>query len=424
MLCRCPLCLQDLGEGQQIARFCPSHPDSSEQFLVSDAAGDAVACPMPGCRSYGLVGSQGLMLRHVGCSYGRNPFWDEQTNKVSVNEYIVSPVTSAQEIVGHWEIDTLRLAGQHAPAADMWFPAPLLLKERDAVQARSHVLVDFTGARGVGKTFLAMHALDEAGYKNGAGYTGDFIYSSPAAGGGDGAREFLLTLRLRERMALNQQYDQWIRMSVVRPRNLKVAFFAAERKPAAGQKPPQSGWRQALTVAYHDIAKVFVNEAPRSAHRALLIYDIAGETAERFSHQTIAEHDQHMDVLAVLVSAEDMAANAARELDSVYLARHRLAQIAQSKQHTDGVRCALIVTKCDLWPDRPAEPTLESLKAFAETSTAHPALRDLVRRCLPDNHGGSPLVDRVYFTWPDTSQGTLSPVIHGLEGFVTWCFES
>ena len=422
MLCRCPLCLRELSEGQQIARFCPAHPDQTEQITIGDNVAAALACRAPRCRSYGLVGLQGLMLRHVGCPRGRNPFWDEPSSQVVVNDRIVSPVTSEQEPVGHWQVDALRVAGQHNPSPEMWFPAALLLKEPNPLEPRSHVLVDFTGARGVGKTFLAMHALDAEGYSNGGGPTESFIYSMPGAGA-DGAREFLVTLRLRERMALNQQYDQWIRMSVVRPRNLKAAFFSDDTRPAAQMHQAKPLWRRAvneLSVAYRHISQALLPDAPPTAQRALVIYDIAGEAAERYAHETIAEHDEHMDVLAVLVSAEDLRAESARELDSVNLATHRLQQMAKAKQHTPGVRCALIVTKCDLWHGgRPDALTVESLTAFAGTEQSHPRLRDVLRRTAPDGRGRGPVIDRVWFTWPERR----TTAINGLEPFVNWCFE-
>lgn len=426
MFCRCPLCLRELSDGHQIARHCPAHPEHTEVVTVAaETAPSVLACPVIRCRSHAMIGLQGLMLRHVGCTRGRNPFWDEQTQQVNVNDYVTSPVTSDQERVGHWEIDALREIGRHQPAEDMWFPAPLLLKEADPVQPRSQVLVDLTGARGVGKTFLAMHALDADGYTNGDGPTGDFIYSMPAAGA-EAAREFLLTLRLRERMALNQQFNEWIRMSTVRPRNLKAAFFANEHHMDAPRKPRGLFGRAVneLTDAYRHIADALSPEGPPTVQRALLMYDIAGETSERYADQTIAEHDADMDVLAVLVSAEDLTAQAARELDSVYVATHRLQQIAAAKQHTPGLRCALIVTKCDLWRGhRPDHPTVEHLAAYADSAKAHPALRDLLRRCRPDTRGRPPIVDRVSFTWPQ-SNGKPSAVIHGLEDFVNWCFES
>ena len=425
MFCLCPLCLRELSDGDRLARFCPAHPEHSEVITIDlEAPGSGLACPSLRCRSYGLVGLQGLMLRHVDCARGRNPFWDDQAQQVNVSDYIVSPVTSDQERVGHWEIDALREIGRQQPAADMWFPAPLLLKEADPVQPRSHVLVDLTGARGVGKTFLAMHALDAAGYANGDGPTGDFIYSVPAAGA-EGAREFLLTLRLRERMALNQHFNEWIRMSTVRPRNLKAAFFATAHQPHPPK--PKGLFGRAfneLTDAYRHLSDALSPEGPPTVQRVLLMYDIAGETAERYADQTIAEHDADMDVLAVLVSAEDLTAAAARELDSVYVAVHRLQQVAAAKQHTPGLRCALIVTKCDLWKgSRPADPTLDDLVTYAESPNAHPGLRDLLRRCRADARGRPPVVDRVWFTWPQ-GNGKPSAVIHGLEDFVTWCFES
>lgn len=423
MCCRCPLCLRELSDGHQIARFCPAHPELSEAITIDSEAAPSLACPDPTCRSYGVIGLQGLMLRHIGCPRGRNPFWDEHAKQVAVSDYIVSPVTSDQERVGHWEIDALRELGRRHPAAEMWFPAPLLLKQVDPLASRSQVLVDFTGARGVGKTFLAMHALDADGYTNGGGPTGDFIYSVPSAGA-DGAREFLLTLRLRERMALNQQFNDWIRMSTVRPRNLKAAFFATGGRNDPEQ--PQGIFGRAfneLSDAYRHIADALTADGPPTVQRALLMYDIAGETAERYSDPTIVEHDADMDVLAVLVSAEDLAAHAARELDSVYVAAHRLQQIAAAKQHRPGVRCALIVTKCDLWQgSRPTEPSIDDLVAFASSPKAHPGLRDLLRRCKPDARGGA-LVDRVWFTWPE-DRGNPAAVIHGLEELVNWCFES
>jgi hypothetical protein len=423
MCCRCPLCLRELSDGHQIARFCPAHPELSETLTIDAEAAPSLACPEPNCRSYGVIGLKGLMLRHVGCPRGRNPFWDAQAKQIMVSDSIVSPVTSDQERVGHWEIDALREIGRRQPAAEMWFPAPLLLKEPNPVEPRSQVLVDFTGARGVGKTFLAMHALDTDGYTNGDAPTGDFIYSVPAAGA-DGAREFLLTLRLRERMALNQEFNEWIRMSTVRPRNLKAAFFATGHTTDPEQSQGLFGRAfTELSDAYRHIADALSADGPPTVQRALLMYDIAGETSERYADPTIVEHDGDMDVLAVLVSAADLTAQAARELDSVYVAAHRLQQIAAAKQHRPGLRCALIVTKCDLWQgSRPTQPSVDDLMEYATSEKAHPGLRDLVRRCQPDAHGRA-LVDRVWFTWPEDN-GKPGAAIHGLEDFVKWCFES
>src|ERR687891_57733 len=123
----------------------------------------------------------------------------------------------------------------------------------------------------------------------------------------EGGREFLLTLRLRERMALNQQFNEWIRMTTVRPRNLKAAFFAAGHRTTPGKPKGRFGRAfNELSDAYKHIADALSPEGPPTVQRALLMYDIAGETAERYADQTIAEHDADMDVLAVLVSAEDL----------------------------------------------------------------------------------------------------------------------
>src|SRR6185369_323718 len=103
--------------------------------------------PVPGCRSYDLGDGHALLLCHVGCKTGQNPFYQQSADGGAVE---VTNTTSDGKIVTHWEIEALRAAAATFPhVRDMWFPSGMLVDAPRSSErhggARAKVLVSLTG---------------------------------------------------------------------------------------------------------------------------------------------------------------------------------------------------------------------------------------------------------------------------------------
>jgi hypothetical protein len=116
----------------------------------------------------------GVFLLHLGCE-AKNPFWDKTRKVIAVPGTDPDGITTEGEIdlgagserkeVRHWEIGMLRQVPNNL-SDEMWFPLMLLraTAEQDPSQRRVGALVELSGTQRVGKTVVALQAMDDQGY--------------------------------------------------------------------------------------------------------------------------------------------------------------------------------------------------------------------------------------------------------------------
>jgi hypothetical protein len=165
-----------------------------------------------------------------------------------------------------------------------------------------------------------------------------------------------------------------------------------------------------------------------SGFAVLYLYDIAGELAGDWN-EIVAEHDQKMDVIAILVSAEDLPGIAPEPRGaSLNIANLRLSEVINQKamKPRSGVRSCLVVTKFDTVLAR--EPELADraragggrallAELLGRDATGDPDAATLLRHLEADG-----LVGEVFFVWPEGGVAKPAPQIRGLQAFVRWCF--
>jgi hypothetical protein len=295
-------------------------------------------------------------------------------------------------------------------------------------------MMSVTGAKNVGKTFLAMHLLDDSGYGGTLRPLSDFIYTFPPAGSA-APEEFLRALRMRECLALDEPFGPWALPTPVRPRNLRAALFdARDLQPAhvegaggAAVAPTAAPSALAeLKAGWHAVRAALLGDQPPGPDVcALVVYDLAGECAEGMNHPLVSEHEPAMDVLAVMISAEDLVPGQP-DAPTVRIANNRWRSIRASRKRLLAPRTCLIVSKLDLYRARtghdlstrtggPRDSLLEVLAAPG-AGAAHRALA----LSLSAN---ARLVDEVFFVWPSEDPASCAaPTIQGLDRFVSWCF--
>ncbi len=396
----CPLCFRVLGDTDTLEARCTAHPAQPRTFNGNQPP--PRFCTVLHCEAGKQLGYGDLLCRHVGCAWGRNPFWTG--NGVSVTRGVTPPRGATQETVSHWELAALEAFASVAPVPEMWFPARLLVPVDRGERRRQRIrMVGLSGAKGVGKTYLAMHALDRQGLPAAE----DFIYSFPADSKNTqvAATEFLQTLRLREVMAANQAFGSHLASTAQRPRNLKVAFLDELKTAAAAGAGVVAGLR----------ARVHAYAGTLSEHvHTLMLYDIAGEQAEGSFSPLIHEHDQQMDVLAVVVSAAELVGGPlAGQETGLAAAANRLRQVGARKKN-QYLRCALLVTKSDLW-SRHTGVTMTDVELRDRLNSGTQSAREILAAI------DGTVVDKVFFVHPD-DEGAPAPQLLGLQALARWCF--
>ncbi|TAK45291.1 MAG: hypothetical protein EPO27_10765 [Betaproteobacteria bacterium] len=458
---RCPLCLIVLGEEDKLERFCPQHPKNSAIVSFTQSMSDGSLLCGDRCNSFEFIGGKGLLYRHVNCEYGKNPFVVISKNappKLDVPEQFSTEDPKDKVIrsvrVSHWEITALRKlqkqVGDGPAPQEMWFPSALLLHGRRLGSPSRSVVVNFTGAKGVGKTFFALHALDQKGFSRDLRPIEDFIYCYPAEGAAvqANASEFLRTLRLRELMRLNQLFTTWLTPSTPR-RNLKAAFFPPEATPKDIQPPEAPKSEEALPKKVESTRSLWAHgrdlvrelaEALRKGgdddvptafqphsnltklnqYRTLVLYDVAGEAAEVAHSELLEQLDTTVDVIAILLQATDLAPDAAERL-SLNVAWNRLTHVKALPRHLRP-RCCLIVTKCDLWPTD-AKLDRHGFEKALSAIGKRGGLSLLCDEVMAAGKDGA-TIERIFFVWPQGGVNLKNPdpVIRGLDDFVQWCF--
>lgn len=392
----CPLCLQALTSSDKLEFRCARHPTVWHQTSGIESA--PRFCSERGCDSGRHLGYNDLFCRHLKCNRGKNPFWDGNT--VSVKDKVVVLGSNSQETVTHWQVALLKDLEKCA-YPDMWFPSRLLVPVDRATRRRGRTaMVSLCGAKNVGKTYLAMHALDTQGVDTAKA---DFIYCYPSDmsehNGSTASTEFLETLRLREVMQGNEDFSQRLRSTESRPRNLKVSFFVPS-----------------VTGRFRWLRKL-VQTLEGSVH-SLMLYDISGEAAEKSFDRNINEHDQHMDVVAVVISAEDIPGGVNRtSANSLGPALVRLRDMSARQIHGQ-IRCALLVTKGDKWAGQSGTKLTPALvKTSLSAAMANPSATELLGYLT----GADRVVGEIFVTYPD-DPNIQAPIIVGLNDFAQWCF--
>jgi hypothetical protein len=420
---RCPLCLKQLDRDDRLAKFCPRHPKQNPGVFNAydpDLPDGGFRCSARRCNRHQFVRPDGLLFQHLECKLevrpgtwqtSINPFWNGSA--IRVNEFLELTRKEVTTRVNHWLLDALAQAPNDN--REMWFPAALLSRRGH----RHHVLVSLTGAKKAGKTYLAMHA----GY--GGTYLGQpkpgedyfFIHQGDQSAGHQA--EFLLTLHLSQllREDRHQTFDELIESTSVRPRNLKAMLFR-DGPPSSSVprilRPRVMKWVKDLYIDIKQKGELQGAE-PETSFRGLLLYDLAGEAAESHSLDVL-RHDEEMDVLAVLLSQEDLAGSG--PTDGLRVARERLDDIRRARQaHPNHRRTALIISKCDTGAG-PQEPrAMRNAAIAAARRLDEPGLAsDIELAGTP-----SSALDRVFFTWRER-RGRRN-IVHGLEDFVRWCIQ-
>ncbi len=441
---RCPLCLKPLERDDQLWKFCPQHRDANREPLnpyEPDEDEGGFFCAERGCDAHGRFQPDGLLYRHHDCSLETgpgtyqplwNPFWTPSSAPVTDWVTVRRDKIEVGQQVHHWELHALRQA--HAAGAhEMWFPAGLLVAEGEP----PHALISFSGAKGVGKTYLAMRLLDSNAYNNVADRPVEeflYLYSHPAqlpaeaegvqagaalAAAAPTSAEFLQTLYLREMLRNSDpgHFEEALNSTVSRPRNLKAAMFPARKPEEKRERKRFAFSRSALQYANAIAERLTIRgDAPHWPYRGLIVYDLAGEAVEE-GHIDVRRHDEAMDILTVLVSAEHLA-NGPAGTHALAVAADRINHARDVKARRRELRCCLIVTKCDLWPGRPTLNRTSLLNSLRALTSCRPAA-SLEREVACAGRSKATL-DKVFFTWRESKSASLE-VVHGLDDFAQWC---
>jgi hypothetical protein len=425
---RCPLCLKLLERDDRVAKFCPRHrnanPHTFAPYETVESQG-GFRCSVEGCPSHQVVRPDGLLFRHVDCSLdvngishpSTNPFWNGTA--VAIDNFVVTgtPPNEKRSRVDHWQIDALSQLLDKS-ASEMWFPAALLPGKGDRDR---HVLVSLTGAKNAGKTYLAMRALDETAYAQKPRPTDDFFFIHQGAATAGPAADFLQTLYLRQLLRSGQPdaFAEQLTATTVRPRNLKVALFP---QPASRRRVPWFLRWGPLEQTYIDVRDALTQRGgePETNYRALMLYDIAGESVE-LDHVVVDRHDGEMDVVAVMLSMEDLMN---RDRDSVQAraaARTRLSRLLQMRTtYNQALRICLIVSKCDVMQG--IVPTDRAALERKVVELARERGEDLIAEALSSAGQAKATIDRLFFT-ARVATGDRND-LYGLEEFVRWCLNT
>jgi hypothetical protein len=372
---RCPLCLAPVTAGTRFQRVCSTHGTSSglaKEVIVGEEAPEELLermrCPYFGCLANLGIVYPAVYLSHVGCEEGKNPLAGVGSAETGTHSFSAPhPRSGASSPVGHWQTGLenllLKSFAPGARPAEMFFPAALLRAtgrpSRAANRSQVGVLVELSGPTKVGKTLLAMQALDAQGYEKRitklVGHlAGDFIYCSPELpGSSTPGRTYLQILKMRELMAKNELFDDWLDATPERPRSIKAVFFSRSKALVTAKEPPK-GIRGELANS-RDLVRVMLKRAMGSAGAStdssvVVFYDLAGETSEAAAHIRTREHEANVDVLAVVVEFPQVTCNPPDLGDVI----GRLREAGRFKEARGrGVRCCLVVTKLDLL-DSPA----------------------------------------------------------------------
>jgi hypothetical protein len=534
MAYRCPLCLKELKSNDQLVRYCTRcysrGDEATDQFnCTAENLPGKIICPRDECDGNGMMGShEGVFVYHVGCD-AHNPFFvtgnlpdaphpaaHNPVRKETADDNTLAKFFSASNIRAHqpttpppsgytaparvvipggdlreadavascimpggsepttfthWEILMLRAL---PPSEKMWFPSMLLRATAEEHQGkRIGALIGLVGEQAVGKTILAIQAIDLKGYVppeqrlTHAVDVRDYIYSRPLEGATNVGAELLATLCLRSHMRDNTRGFFLPEGTPGSVGDLKVAFI----RPTGAAEPARDrqasailgGLRKLKTLTDKITAEAqkrieqntqnipgyqppaLAQPAVRGQGRkppfwyTISFYDTRGEHS-RFGNKPLIDVINAVDKVAILVDARDLFGE--RSGHSLTTAKDNIRFYKDSKKS----KCCLVVTQVD---------NLRSKKVKA-------ALREAATKDVPDDGGrgtfggnNAELLRRqleesiargvgrenreevihllrsgldTFFVWTeglptDEEPLTSEPTSYGLAQFVCWCLD-
>lgn len=533
MAYRCPLCLKELKGSERLVRYCTRchtrGEGATDEFdCTTENLPSKVICPRDGCDGNDMVGShEGVFLYHVGCD-ANNPFLvtgnlpdiphpaaHSPVRKVSSDDNTLEKFFSPGNIRAHqpasppaedrlpprvvipggdlrvpdavascilpgrtepttfthWEILMLRVL---PPSEKMWFPAMLLRATAEEHQGkRIGALIGLVGEQAVGKTILAIQAIDLKGYVpreerlNQAVDVRDYIYSRPLEGATNAGAELLTTLCLRSHMRDNTKGFFLPEGTPGSVGDLKVALI----RPTGAAEPARD--RQAFAVLgglrkLKDWTKKITVETERKIREnaqnipgyqppapgqpgargdgqmpsfwyTVSFYDTRGEHSKS-GNKPLIDVINAVDKVAILVDARDLFGE--RGGHSLTTAKDNIRFYKDSKKS----KCCLVVTQVDNLRSKKLKATLrgaatknvpdaggrgtfggnnaELLLRQLEESIAKGFSRENREEVIHMLRAG---VD-AFFVWteglPINEQPlTSEPTSYGLAQFVCWCLD-
>lgn len=467
---KCPLCIKPLTEEERLVRVCFEHPPSvgarPEEFeCTEENLEERIFCPQQGwCNS---TIETGVFLRHVGCE-AKNPFW--HTDKIVIPgsdnqtsfEYTTKSGGGTINLqVIHWEIGMLR---RMPPAQEMWFPMMLLRATGGSIDKnnsnRFGALVGLVGTLSVGKSVIAMQAMEYEGYvaQEDKGRHIDvrgFLFSRMKSGRTVSTNPFLGNLYINNLLSLNKSGLFPLPGTDRMPGDLKVAFLKPSAsaksksvsKPVAPARPQQDSrgpvkrlfgglWSSSKEIV-KGIGELVLKDKHCSFWYTVAFYDASGESFV-YGDSIPDEIERAVDKIAIIVDATEVfGVPSAIVENSISVANDRIKRVKDK-----GLSCSLVVTKLDLVTDKLTGDEREKVKEIAEKLEGDPEagralLKEWLERRRNDDDSIKQLssrldeVERVFFVWTenlptmDTTgkvlTSTKQPRSYGLAKFICWC---
>ncbi len=454
MTYRCPMCLHPLDFDSRLYRLCPGHNEFEGteatfegpfRFQGIDNCYHREEGTGERCKQNHRVQSPLVWLCHEGCPI-QSPFWDGTARQLTFPKgdftlLVPSAGGTKSQKVNHWQLRVFELQRalttrfpHLASRSEMWFPLALLRATGDEDGTRCGAIVELSGSADVGKTVLAMQAMDWDGYvpanlknlkrqlKRHIDVSG-FLAIPAEAGVATVYEEFLRWLHLQTLLSSNHAPPPGLWGGTKRIHGqVKAAFFRPGRPP---KSESESGFRQVLLGLWSELVQLV--SADEEAYNTVIFYDTAGEMTDEANHNYLMQLDQAADVVAVLIDANDLTTSPHKSLEG---AIRRLDELRQPGNPDR--RCCLIVTKIDqVLGTRRAE--YQACLEAAENPTVNTehfrkqlllwldrAGNDRCSRLASLVRSEDSLVNEVFFVWTN-DWGTDRPYSNGLAKFICWC---
>jgi hypothetical protein len=475
---KCPLCLAELTEGVELVRFCTDHPRLAPVTVTlhdsEESLPDEIYCTGGDGRCNSAI-QPGVFIRHIDCQ-AKNPFWDGNTVDIpggrnvaatdgseavvdNMTDFHLTTATGGRTIkVTHWQIGMLKTT---PPSEEMWFPLMLLRATSETrptgngQKERVGALVELAGAATVGKTVLAMQAMEYDGYspdsssdKRHIEVTG-YMFSRLPPGRSSLNNPFLGTLYYNNLMVNNEPglypLDATLRM----PGDVKAAFVVPSKKShgpsnldenvTAQRRGPLRKIGSGVWQFVKGGLELFWSPSPANSFwYTVVFYDVAGESF-RYGDTTPDDIERAVDKVAILVDAEDIFGKPGAA--SIAIANQRIHKVATQRK----LPHCLVVTKLDLVTDRLSEEEKRKVHLIAEDLTGDRSdeAKTLLMSWLNQAQNNESIkqlknrlttIEKVFFVWTEnlpvvTSDGSVQtsaqqPRSFGLARFICWCLNT
>lgn len=462
MAYKCPLCLEELADRDRLVRFCSRHRTFAEFTGNEFELEEKIFCPEHRCDANNSIGIPGVFLCHVGCD-GQSPFWVGNKVQIDGDDESITFATinknGKEEDVPfkHWQVAMLKAvlaAGDKGNRKEMWFPHLLLMAMAEDLKGINS-RVALAGSTKVGKTVIALQAMDQKGYfppdvTNKNVVLIDYIFSRQHKGAAANPRTHPMVATLRIRDQMNKGKD-WTAIQTVRAMgDLKAVFLS----PSGSRKKAKRGARQNYpSNARTDpgvirklrwgiggflskfgsemklaVKEIFFASRPQTRY-TLLFYDIPGEAVENEDLLMLDKIEDSVNKIAVVINGAEIFDLPGESEVSIHTAVQRINQIKQKS-----LNCCLVVTQLDRVINMLSEEDGEMVREIAEDHDGNPQYYDeqarqlLVRwlserptdgknalkRCLLES-----MVERAFFVW--TADMPDRPHSYGLAKFICWC---